>query len=256
MDMKFLTIALCIFTTYFSHLAAYEAVLTLPKTGTNLVLKCVKLITGKTRHRHMWTIHKGASPDDTVFWAHEWRAEEGDYASIGPTKSKKALLEALDCKVIVSVRDPRDLLCALVRAKYGEVHPSHLASAIQNPGKILSRVCSNKFFLNYSSLSECFLEYLKWIKTPYVYLTCFENLVGPKGGGNRQKQIQEVLNISSFIGKEVSYERACAIADELFGNTSTFKQGQANSWQKAFTPSLLQLFQEKEALLPEVLGYL
>jgi len=243
----------------FAALRAFsnELVLTIPKCGTNLVLKCVKLITCKQEHRSIRKIGMARECfDDVVFWTHYWRKERHVEAFLGPSDEKIAICNRYGIKVILVLRDPRDLVCALARAHFNKTDPETLLKIIESPGKVINAFlgCKQKR-VEYPSLSSCFSDYLRWMQYQNIYLTSYEKLVGPQGGGDRELQIQEIVNIAAFIGKKIDYERACVIADSLFGNTSTFRQGQINGWKKAFTPEVLQAFIQKEGNLANLLGY-
>jgi len=200
--------------------------------------------------------------DDTdlehmFLWAHEWKANEEDSFSFGPSEQKLEACKKYNFKIIICTRDPRDLICALVRGCYGTTSKEHLYEAIKYPGKTIARATGldQPFLKKYTTYSECISDYLEWKNYPNVYLTSFEKLVGPNGGGDRKVQIQEVLNIAAFIGREIDYEKAGAIADQLFGGTPTFIKGQIKDWEKTLSQDLLKLYYRKEGNLAQKLGY-
>ena len=81
-------------------------------------------------------------------------------------------------------------------------------------------------------------------KEPNFYVVHFENLIGPLGGGTREKQIKEIKNIGLHLGVVLSEERIQYVIDNLYGETRTFKQGQAQAWRKYFTPEVTKAFKE------------
>lgn len=179
-----------------------------------------------------------------------------DNYSIGPTVSKVNCIERQNLNVVLIIRDPRDLVMAMGRCQQQTINSTLIRDIISNPGKYLSKATgNNSFFLKYNSYLQIYLEYLEWGEYPFVYITRFEDLVGPRGGGSEKRQIREVLNIAEHIGKPLTYEEAQSVARELFGNTPTFKKGQFQDWKKHFTNQDLMAFNVLNEGLLEVLDY-
>lgn len=70
---------------------------------------------------------------------------------------------------------------------------------------------------------------------PRFYVVRFEDLVGPEGGGSKEKQTEAIFNLAAFIDSPISREQASAYGGMLFGNrqSATFRQGQIGSWKQA-----------------------
>jgi hypothetical protein len=92
--------------------------------------------------------------------------------------------------------------------------------------------------------SGLYNSYLRWIDEPNVYTTTFENLVGPNGGGSRNKQIMQVINIAKHLGKNITKQEAEKIADSLFGDSYTFRIGKIGSWRGYFSENHKNLFKK------------
>ncbi len=84
--------------------------------------------------------------------------------------------------------------------------------------------------------------YLPWVTSPGFYTVRFENLVGVRGGGDHGLQIQELQNIACWLGINLSLPKAKAMAEELFGGTATFREGQIDSWKEYFTPEIKEIY--------------
>jgi hypothetical protein len=95
-----------------------------------------------------------------------------------------------------------------------------------------------------------------WLAEPNVYRVRFEDIIGSKGGGSTEKQLQVVRELMEFTGipqGEVSPQK---VADFLFDEQShTFRKGQINSWSEHFTPELHDLFLQESRELLGVWGY-
>jgi len=64
---------------------------------------------------------------------------------------------------------------------------------------------------------------VRWGDEAFATLVRFERLVGPQGGGSREEQTAEVERIAAHAGSRCSAEEAGRIADGLFGGTHTFR---------------------------------
>ena len=73
-----------------------------------------------------------------------------------------------------------------------------------------------------------------FLNDPRFYVVRFEDLVGPKGGGDKKRQTQAIYDLAAYIGVPISYAQASKYGDKLFGGkTITFRKGQIGSWKKA-----------------------
>lgn len=241
---KFLVLLLFIVESVFAN----EIILTIPKSGTNLILKCIQKITGKSTFRHASALQKDPVWEDTLFWAHSWKCCESDRRSLAPTEEKLLFCQKHNVKVILQYRDPRDLICALARVTQGDLSHKNIQAIIENPADTLVAAGANEeAYKEFHSLTDCYENYFQWAKYPNVFVASFEHLVGEKGGGDAQMQIEEVLKLAEFLEVDLSYSQAIKIAQDLFGNTPTFKKGLCGSWKTVFSKENIALFSQKES---------
>lgn len=102
-------------------------------------------------------------------------------------------------------------------------------------------------FANYHnavSLDNMYAPVFQWERYPQVLMVYFENLVGEKGGGSREMQLDEIRRIAEHLEVELSPERLEEIADNLFGGTSTFMSGQIGTWRQYFGPEHVDLIKK------------
>jgi hypothetical protein len=83
---------------------------------------------------------------------------------------------------------------------------------------------------------KCFYEMNRnlhiFLNNPRFFVVRFEDLIGPAGGGNKEKQTETIYKIAEYIGLPITMEVASQYGDELFGDTSgTFRKGQIGSWR-------------------------
>jgi len=86
--------------------------------------------------------------------------------------------------------------------------------------------------------------YLPWMNVPKFYTVKFENLVGSKGGGSDDAQLLEIKNIANHLGITVDDNQIKNITDNLFGASTTFREGQIGSWKKHFTSEMKTAFKK------------
>jgi hypothetical protein len=95
------------------------------------------------------------------------------------------------------------------------------------------------------------------LEQPEVYTAYYENLVGPKGGGTKEAQIDELTGISEFLNLKLSKRVIRAIADAIYGKPGehTFNTGKIGNWKFYFNELQKDAF--KEAFGDELifLGY-
>jgi len=248
----------CIFLLITAYIHSNDYIITIPKTGTNLLLKLCFLIDQANgidvRVKNYQDKERKNPPD----WLHIWKVPiEGDTETLGPTEEKIQYILDINSKIIISVRDPRGFAAALAEGhgKKTEGVISRLGQMIDYPGAFIASYIGNDYYLKFKTMTALYDEYLSWKEYPFVYATSFELLVGPKGGGNREAQVQEIQNIADHLEKQVSYKSACDIADQLFGGTNTFKRGQISGWQDDFSKKQHRRFLSKERNLITRLGY-
>lgn len=239
-----------------SHPLAYatECILTIPKTS--LLIKCVKLITHKNRVLHIPPnfSEQESILNDSILWGHFWLRNESP--SIEPTSYKLQTCKKHNLKILLLKRDPLDLVWALDHVYFTCLTTPHLKAIIEHPEHYLTKVIGRHSHASkYTTLNKLYTEYLEWLQFPNVLLVSFEHLVGPQGVGSREKQIQEVLKIASFINKPLNRKEAVQIPDQLFEGTHMFKKGQCGSWKTEWSNNLISLFMKKATDLLDKLGY-
>ncbi len=223
---------------------------TLPKTGTNLVLKLLRTLLNEKSNPNIADITK------TLYWGHTWTIASEGVDTIEPSREKIEVLQKKKTKVILLLRDPRQHVIALLRALRKPINNITIAWGIRNFPLLLKQQTGAPAFLKYTDINACYSCYLKWAtEYPDVYITSFEKLVGPKGGGSTTEQVQEIRNIMQFLGEEIIDSDALIVANSLFGGTHTFREGKIDSWKKHYSAENKALFKEIAGDLLIKLGY-
>ena len=255
MRLSFCLLCLMPFNMMFGQIGP-ETILTIPKAGTNMLLKLLFLIDQEhgidvhaKSYQHTYREHK-------VYWHHAWKTTKDDVFCFGPNQTKIDYIQAHQLKILLIVRDPRDLAIALTNKNPDKTPISAaLDETIKHPGRTITSILNHAYFSKYSSMTALYEDYLQWSQYPFTYTSYFEKLVDPKGGGTKKEQIEEILNIANFIDKPLTYQQAEHVASKLFGNTTSFVKGQINRWKTEFTEDQKKAFLLKEEGLLKKLGY-
>lgn len=223
--------------------------LTIPKSGTHLLAKAVKLITG-AEFQYLWPpefelnslIIKPQPQTDQYIWRHlipQFHYLKDDFLY------KKILL----------IRDPRDILVSQVNhiIKRGRMKlPVWWEVPEDFVEKFMELTFSEQlnavieFPTAYHGIESFLHRTMIWMRqpNPTVLVVRFEDLVGPKGGGDSELQKKTLQEIARHLGYELSPESINDVADNLFGDTETFREGKIGSWQDNFCNNNKRLFKK------------
>jgi hypothetical protein len=95
-----------------------------------------------------------------------------------------------------------------------------------------------------------------WIVNKNVFITRYEDIIGPKGGGKIEKQKYEIKRIAQFLEIDLSLEEVENQAKILWGGRSrTMKFGQSKYWEKMFTSKAIEAFDKHYSGYMKMLGY-
>jgi hypothetical protein len=155
--------------------------------------------------------------------------------------SMLALANSRGVRAIHILRDPRDVL--LSWAHYVPKTDWHYGRAGLEGQSLEERV--RKILHGYQSgrfRIESFKNILNrsngWVGQDEVLTVRFEDLVGPKGGGNIEVQIDTITRIAEFTDAgEINMDN---LSGALFGGTKVFRKGAIGSWKDEFSSSLVK----------------
>lgn len=83
----------------------------------------------------------------------------------------------------------------------------------------------------------------------------FEDLVGPKGGGNKERQHAAIRRIALSLEQELKEDQVETIGEKMFGASTTFRKGQIGSWEGKYNESNLLLFYLRYGRYQKAFGY-
>jgi len=106
------------------------------------------------------------------------------------------------------------------------------------------------------SITQMYHSMLAWEKALNFIMVRFEDLVGPKGGGDLEQQHLAIRRILNHLGYgDVRQEVIERIGESAFGKSGTFRRGKAAAWREAFTADEVELFKTYAGDLLIDLGY-
>jgi len=253
---KYIIIVFCYFPLFANSIQNDFALLTIPKTGSGLVQKCIEMLVHKkpiafgTKYQIVHCIEKVQfSPNEFMTSHFDAYKELDKYFLLHPNYKK-----------IIQVRDLRDACVSAVfyidkhqnyyHAKYmaGFTETKENWDRLSFDEKLMKVITANpdKFLISCATNAREALRFLQ--KDPKSLLMRFENLVGDKGGGDDFNQRQEILKLATFLNINVSDKELENISQSLFGNkglkSSTFRSGQIGKWKEHFKEEHKEAFKE------------
>jgi hypothetical protein len=217
---------------------------TIPKAGTNLLAKALRLLTHRESKRYSSPeLLKGQLPEvsDQILFSH-----------LPFDKSAARLLKKYHYKCLFMIRDPRDVVVSNTHWLVTQplIHQANVKKHAEDPA-FFSKLLTQQI----EEIKKTFDNYVPWMNDEAFYTVRFENLVGAQGGGSNKKQKQELKNIAAHSGIDLSSNELRTVAAQLFGGTMTFREGQTSSWKKHFDADQKKLFKKVAGKLLIDLGY-
>lgn len=165
-----------------------------------------------------------------------------------------------DLKVIALLRDPRDVcISAMYHSLHKRNHFMHKAmNALPDEKSRLKLILLGMGGTRREtgvSLRQQVAMISAWLEDSWVLGVRFEDLIGPKGGGNQSCQIESIGRIGRYLGSNLSRTELEDIGQEMFGKGRTFRRGQIGGWQELFDDELAELFEEELGTIIKELGY-
>jgi hypothetical protein len=246
--MKRVIMVLLLLLVTWQSFADYNrtAVISIPKCGNFLLMKLMKMISKKEP--------KVSSPHtNTLDWT--------THFAINHELVKNSTVDFCrknNVKIVFIYLDPRDQVVsgAYYLQKFG------LGKKMTIPSLIDSLI-TNSFYWwrvvglpnGIGTVTDFYNLMMQWSALDFVYTTTFEKIIGSRGGGDRAVQIEEIKKIAQFCGYLLDEDEVELIADALWGERSTFREGKIGAWKKEFTARQKNLFKQTAGQLLVDLGY-
>ncbi len=232
-----------------------------PKAGTNLLaqyLSELETTIGRlTYHidetlpgvaRQVTSIHRGQVATAHLPW----------------TRDLADLAERREYQCFLMVRDPRDITVSNMNyvSRMDKSHALHgYLSSLKDDDErlmaLLSPTEDMQALIPDIWKNKGLETFLPWADDPRTVVVKFEDLIGPKGGGSLERQIEIGKRIAHHAYVNMNDGGVQSIVENLFGSTSsnTFHKGQIGTWKDHFTERHKDAFKERSGALLTRLGY-
>jgi len=230
--------------------------MTIAKSGTHLLKKTIEKITNQSSSLIPLEEYPQFAQDPAAYFASSKDAILGMH--LFPEFDPLVNHLPRNFTKIVLVRDLRDVVISILFFKHRmnfyllETYP-YLSKVITfDFEKELFRIIPEEDTYYAHSMAR---HALLWLNDPTVLLVRFEDLVGPLGGGDSERQKKTIQSLSHHLGVDLSESRTETIANSLFGESRTFRKGQIHAWHDYFQESHKQLFKQVMGKELIALGY-
>ncbi len=254
--------------------------ITIPKSGTHLLHKCLSLIDREKMpfgykmelpFQEWYEVLKPQNslppPDhwkgpfhpsmihtsvDEVKKSYSYRKNHYSFHTYY-TEDYNNFLDAKHFKKILLLRDPRAVLVSFANMVKDGFEPHHkinfedlLLDLIDGRQQhyISWAASKNHAYPVIWEIGLCafYRLYLPFIETKNCLTLRFENLVGKMGGGSAKLQRAEIAKILKHLNMYVDDKKIEYAMSNLFGDSTTFNQGTIDGWKKHFTPRIKAAF--------------
>lgn len=90
----------------------------------------------------------------------------------------------------------------------------------------------------FPDVGERYRQYVAWLDAPVGKVVRFEDLVGDRGGGSADDQLEHVTALLEYLGCGVEGNSARQIAERVFSPQSiTFRSGGIDTWREDLSPA-------------------
>ena len=243
--------------------------ISVPKSGTYLLKKCICLLTGSNEIHDKGAAINPAYGRYSYYYIAKpsefaWECQHGKHWS-NHLFFNEAFVPFLNndrTAIFFIYRDPRDQLVSI--ALYMMRHPEApwyidtKDPSFSFDDFILSLMQSGELYKNHppcNGVGDLYQRYAPWISAPYVCSIRFEDLIGKNGGGDANKQRDVVKKIVEHLEIDISEERTERVINKLFGDTVTFRKGQIGDWKNHLKEHHKKAFKEVAGQLLIDLGY-
>ena len=254
----------------------------LPKSGTNLVARCLDLLSYNQR------LHIGNKIIDPTCRTNNFLYNLPFFLNSGylvgidmPTiKNKKVVQKRISClkdyeyitahigesldffdyllskdiPTCIVVRDPRAVISSsvnyILRLK---THPLHSRlRSLPSKERYLCVLHGDPKY-NYQSIEDRYRSIRIWKDSSKVLTIRFEDLIGPAGGGDSSRMHDSISSIIQHIDADLS--KLNYVKDNLFGFRRTFNKGQVGSWKTEIPSEVQSVIKNELSDLIQDLGY-
>ena len=232
-----------------------------PKAGSHLLARCLTLMGIVNSRQHVHYLHPREKIERA--FAH---LKPGEYltAHLPYLPFVEELMRARGARMVVIIRDPRDVVVSHFHyVTYKDRHHrlrDYYRRLPDDHARLMTSIRgidppAGQEHLRLPDVNERFRGVLAW-QEHGAHVVRFEDLVGPKGGGDAHKQWDAIRGIGEYLGLPMPSTRVEEVAARLFHTKSaTFRKGTIGDWRNHFTEEHKRVFKEIAGDLLVELGY-
>ncbi len=219
----------------------------IPKAGTHLTERLLCL------HPHYYRTVVPTISSPALLTQHAASLSNGQLlcAHVQYSEAVDSLLRELGIKLILSIRDPRDILISRAHYIYNtrDHYLHHLALRYPDLRDRITVLIEGEPTSGLVPYREVLHGFAGWLSRDIILIR-FEDLVDP----HRRPQV--VADVFEDLGTPVDRSKRDRIAASTASSTSpTFRRGQAGEWRRVFDERLHKLFHEAVGDMLPALGY-
>ncbi|MFC1841594.1 sulfotransferase domain-containing protein [Candidatus Dependentiae bacterium] len=250
---KSLLLFIILFLTPITHTKNVVQI-SIPKCGTHLLRKCICSLMNSSPKEGGGMNYHGTLESFNHF------CQNGKHSSHHLFFNKKfePCLHNDKTAFFFIYRDPRDQIVSFAYFMLKIPNSWIRAKEIPFEELIMELITSGKIYENSppcKNINDLYQKYIPWLYAPHVCALRFEDLIGPKGGGNLEAQLNSIAKIAEHLGIFLTENQMLEKANALFGGTWTFRKGQIGAWKTHFNGDHKAAFKEVAGQLLIDLGY-
>jgi sulfotransferase 6B1 len=162
------------------------------------------------------------------------------------------MLEDLDYQTILMQRDPRDVVVShfhyVMRSDRHYLHIRYTDVLDGWDARLMASIRglpADGHGRGVISIGQRLAGYSGWLQQPNTYLSRFEILIGPNGGGTIAEQRTEIMAIAAHVGRPLEAHAADELAAKIWSpKSATFRKGSIGDWRNHFSPAHIAAFKE------------
>ncbi len=238
-----------------------------PKSGTNLLLECLSLFPNLRPSFAHVEMNANRRPGTAELERGVRKTGRGQYTSahVFHDEANARIVREADLRMVLIVRDPRDVVTSHFHyvTEKNTTHrlTDHYQALPDDNARLMASIRgvdgeNTRDSDPLESIGEWMDAFLGWGETPYTTVVRFEDLIGPRGGGDRDVQRETVRTIADHLDTDLREERVEYVAQNTFSTgSSTFRKGLIGDWRNHFEPEHVAAFKEEAGDWLVDLGY-
>lgn len=238
----------------------------MPKSGTHLLTAMLEQLDGMRFSGHvvMSTPNTSESVAAHRLGVLERRVKHlrpshfmGAHLSYDPRVEE--VIEHAGVQLVTILRDPRAVVSSALHylhsATWVPIH-AELREALPTDEAILQAIVRGNDRFQFPEIGTQYGKYVDWLDARVGLTVRFEDLVGGRGGGSDDVQVETATRILEYLGIAPSAGSIEDIARGMFSETAiTFRAGKIDSWRDDLPADVCREIEQRCGASMERLGY-